>query len=101
MLNIRQRLYLATLLGSVLATNSSAEEIAPPGMARVSEGVFRPFYLAQNDPKELSVKAFYLDVLPVTNGDFLAFVQANPQWRRSQTKRIFADEAYLKQWAGD
>jgi formylglycine-generating enzyme len=100
-LNIRQRFCLAALLGSIVATNSRAGGIAPPGMARVSEGVFHPFFLAQNGPKQEPVKAFFLDVLPVRNGDFLAFVLANPQWRRSQAKRIFVDEAYLRNWAGD
>lgn len=101
MVSIAQPLRYAALLGSLLAIGLPTGEIAPPGMARIGEGVYRPFFLAQGDPKEISVKAFYLDVLPVTNGDFLAFVRANPQWRRSQTKRIFADDAYLKNWAGD
>ena len=39
--------------------------------------------------------------MPVTNGDFLEFVRANPRWQRSQVKKIFADEFYLKNWAGD
>jgi formylglycine-generating enzyme required for sulfatase activity len=37
----------------------------------------------------------------VTNGDFLEFVRANPDWQRSRVKRLFADEWYLKNWAGD
>src|SRR5512140_3523941 len=101
MSNFSQSFCLAALLGSVLAASSRAGEIAPPGMARIDAGMFRPFFLAPGDPKEVSVKAFYLDVLPVTNGDFLAFVRTNPQWRRSQAKRIFVDDAYLKNWAGD
>jgi formylglycine-generating enzyme required for sulfatase activity len=42
-----------------------------------------------------------LDALPVTNEDFLQFVRANPRWQRSSVKRLFADESYLKNWAGD
>ena len=95
------RFCVAALLGSALATSLRAGDIAPAGMARIKEGVFRPFFLAQGDPKEVAVKAFYLDVLPVTNGDFLAFVRASPQWRRSQARRLFVDDAYLKDWAGD
>jgi len=101
MFNFSHRLCLAVLLTSLLATSSRAGEIAPSGMARIEEGVFRPFFLAQGDLKEVAVKAFYLDVLPVTNGDFLAFVRASPQWRRSQARRLFVDDAYLKDWAGD
>ena len=101
MVKITQRLCCAALFGSVLAISVHAGETAPPNMARIGEGVYRPFFLAQGDPKEFPVKAFYLDVLPVTNGDFLAFVRANPKWRRSRAKRIFVDDAYLRDWAGD
>src|SRR5437764_14618151 len=73
----------------------------PVGMALISDGVYRPLFRAENDPKEVRVGAFYLEVYPVTNGDFLEFVRANPRWRRSRVKRIFADESYLRKWAGD
>jgi formylglycine-generating enzyme required for sulfatase activity len=42
-----------------------------------------------------------LDARPVTNAEFLDFVRDDPKWRRSRVKRLFADEAYLKHWAGD
>jgi len=70
-------------------------------MALISDGVYQPLFRAENDPKEVRVSAFYLDVYPVTNGDFIEFVRANPRWRRSQVKRIFADEPYLKNWSDD
>jgi formylglycine-generating enzyme len=73
----------------------------PNGMALIPAGVYHPFYRAPNDPKETRVKAFYLDVFPVSNREFLEFVRVNPRWQRSQVKRIFADESYLKNWAGD
>ena len=99
MLKISHRIYFTSLLVSV--TVACAADQSPTGMARIPDGVYRPFFLAQNDLKEVPVKAFCLDILPVTNGDFLEFVRANPRWRRSQVKRIFADESYLKNWAGD
>src|SRR6266536_5413818 len=73
----------------------------PVGMALISDGAYRPLFRAENDPKEVPVPAFFLDVYPVTNGGFLEFVRATPRWRRSRVKRIFADESYLKDWAGD
>src|SRR5262245_59443107 len=72
-----------------------------PGMALIPAGIYRPLFRGENDLKEVAVKAFFLDVSPVTNADFLEFVRANPRWRRSQVKRLFADENYLKPWAGD
>src|SRR5687767_9116065 len=75
---------------------------APPaGMGVIPTGVYRPLFRGTNDPKEIAVKAFCLDLLPVTNADFVEFVRTNPRWRRSQVKGLFADEGYLNDWAGD
>ena len=74
---------------------------APAGMVVVSGGVFKPLFRSTADFKEVAVKLFCLDVMPVTNDDFLQFVRANPRWQRSTVKRLFADESYLKSWAGD
>lgn len=73
----------------------------PIGMARVAGGVFRPAYRATNDPAQIQVKTFALDIVPVTNGDFLEFVRANPSWQRSRINRRLAEDSYLKHWAGD
>jgi formylglycine-generating enzyme required for sulfatase activity len=71
------------------------------GMVVISGGVFKPMFRSTADFKEVVVKPFHLDVLPVTNEDFLQFVRANPRWQRSVVKRLFADESYLKSWVGD
>jgi formylglycine-generating enzyme required for sulfatase activity len=70
-------------------------------MAVIPAGTFKPLFRSPTDVQEVAVRPFCLDVLPVTNGDFLEFVRANPRWRRSQVKRLFADESYLKNWQGD
>jgi formylglycine-generating enzyme required for sulfatase activity len=93
---------IATALAGVLVFWScgSAEQ-RPPGMALVPAGRYTPLFRSEQEPKEIPVPAFLLDVLPVTNGDFLEFVRANPKWRRSQIKRLFADDDYLKLWRDD
>jgi formylglycine-generating enzyme required for sulfatase activity len=73
----------------------------PPDMVCVSNGVFHPLFRSQTDLADVPVKKFLLDAEPVTNEKFLQFVRANPRWRRSQVKRLFADENYLKNWADD
>lgn len=70
-------------------------------MAAIPAGTYRPQFRGEKDPKEIAVAAFLLDCHPVTNGEFLDFVRANPKWQRSQAKRLFAEDRYLAHWAGD
>ena len=84
-----------------LALCTTCSAAAPPGMAVIPDGLYRPLFRNDKDAKELPVKSFALDLHPVTNMEFLEFVRANPRWRRSQVKRLFADENYLKHWSGD
>ncbi len=72
-----------------------------PGMTAIPDAIYRPLFRGEKDAKEIAVAAFQLDVRPVTNGEFVEFVRANPKWRRSQVKLLFADERYLAHWAGD
>lgn len=48
-----------------------------------------------------AVAPFELDAHPVTQGEFLAFVRAVPQWRRSRVPRVFAEKGYLADWKDD
>ena len=67
----------------------------------IPAGFYRPLFRGEKDPREIPVRAFQLEARPVTNAQFLEFVRANPQWRRSQVRRLFADAGYLQHWAGD
>ncbi len=78
-----------------------AVRAAQPGMAAIPEATYRPLFRGEKDAKEIPITAFQLDVRPVTNGEFLAFVREHPRWQRSQVKRLFADERYLAHWASD
>ena len=90
---------LASLLLAVTGRAAAVEP--PPGMALIPAGDYTPLLRDRNDPEKISVAAFYLDERPVTNGEFLAFVQANPKWRRSHVSPLFADGQYLAHWLGD
>jgi formylglycine-generating enzyme required for sulfatase activity len=68
-------------------------------MVEVQGGTFMPFYSSTGD--SVQVESFYIDQYAVTNGEYLEFVKANPKWRRSNIKPVFADKTYLKHWAGD
>jgi len=69
---------------------------AVPAMMLIKGGSYLPMY--SNNLQKTDVKTFYMDIYAVTNSDFLTFVRANPEWRKSQVKSIFADSNYLKQW---
>lgn len=71
----------------------------PSEMTRIEQGTYMPFYSSTKD--SVTVGAFYMDKYAVTNAKFLEFVRANPKWRRSRIKKVFADTGYLKHWGGD
>lgn len=67
-------------------------------------GAHRPLYTDATDATDaptVAIAAFRLDARAVTNADFLAFARANPKWRKSQVKPLFADANYLAHWRGD
>ena len=47
------------------------------------------------------VDAFYMDKYEVTNAQFKAFVDANPQWRKDSIPRAYHDGYYLNHWTGN
>lgn len=89
----------ALLLLSFTAWSMAAEHPVPAEMARVEGGEYIPMFGDRSEPR--SVATFLLDRRPVTNAEFLEFVRKHPKWQRSKVKRLFADQGYLNQWAGD
>jgi formylglycine-generating enzyme required for sulfatase activity len=89
------------ILMLALSLFGGSVQAAPAGMALVPAGEFKPLFTAPGDSNAIPVAAFYLDIEPVTNADFLRFVTTNPKWRKSNARRIFADVEYLKNWTGD
>jgi len=95
----RFRHLLATITLGLMG--AGINHAAPTGMVEIPAGEYVPLFTSPVDPASVPVPAFYLDELPVTNAQFLAFVQANPKWRRSNVSPLFADQSYLKHWVGD
>jgi formylglycine-generating enzyme required for sulfatase activity len=50
------------------------------------------------DQAPIAIGSFRLDRDPVTNGEFLEFVNTHPKWRRDRVARLFADPQYLTHW---
>lgn len=106
--NMKKRTILvcATLLMAIAFTSTTSEARAHPSdftsteRSRISGGWYEPILLV-GEIRTVEVAPFLFDDYPVSNGDYLAFVQANPQWRRSTVPALFAGSGYLSHWAGD
>lgn len=95
------RFFSGTLTLTLTLTLTGPAAEASVGMVLIPAGTYTPVVRATDDPADVAVAAFWLDARPVTNSEFLAFVRANPRWRRSQVSPLFADSQYLAPWAGD
>lgn len=86
-------LVLLALVPSLGHAAAAVEYVDLPGGTFLS-------VLAYEDMADGSrVAPFRLATEPVSNGEFLRFVQAHPQWRRDRVPRLFADAGYLSHWA--
>lgn len=70
-------------------------------LVKIPAGSYTPLYSESEQKKTVDVQGFYLDMYPVTNQAFLAFVTQQPHWRKSQVVGLFADSAYLQSWKSD
>lgn len=66
----------------------------------VPGGELRSVLPIEEGKDSVRVQEFQLNRKPVTNGEFLQFVRAYPQWRRGKIPAIFADQNYLAHWRG-
>jgi len=91
------------LLALSLPASAEAKPQVPAGppaeMVAIPAGVYRPLLPISPAEAEVAVAAFWLDRVPVTNADFLRFVEATPAWRRDRVGRLRADGRYLEHWA--
>jgi hypothetical protein len=53
--------------GAAMQAQPNPVDSPPPGMAVIPAGIYRPSFRGENDAREISTSAFYLDILPVTN----------------------------------
>jgi formylglycine-generating enzyme len=69
------------------------------GSVPIPGGSYDAFYAVAGEI-EAVVAPFSIDVTPVTNARYLAFVTAEPLYRRGAIPALFADPGYLRHWAG-
>jgi len=77
----------------LLATQATGAEYLPlPG------GTFASVLPADAKDADVIVLPFRLRTEPVTNAEFLAFVNAHVEWRRDHVASVFAEARYLSHW---
>jgi formylglycine-generating enzyme required for sulfatase activity len=70
---------------------------ATAGQVAIKGGVFTPLYGSAKKP--VKVSSFLMDVAPVTNAEFLKFVNSHPEWSKPLVSPLFAEADYLQHWA--
>ncbi len=83
---------LSSLVATALAEPRDAKTVV------VGAGAYRPLFPASPEQTQVAVASFRMDRTPVTNGEFLAFVSAHPEWKRDRIQRVFAEPSYLSHW---
>lgn len=68
-------------------------------MVLVSGGKYVPLY--GRDSAKVEIDNFKMDIFPVTNREYIAFLKENPKWRKSNIKTLFAEGNYLMQFEND
>src|SRR5690606_41772755 len=90
-------LSLLILLSAALGASAQPS----PEMVWIQGGRYVPLYASTAEKAATEVDGFLLSRYPVTNAEYLEFVRANPEWRRSAVQPLFADEQYPAHRNGD
>ena len=97
-----------TVCASPVVYEGEIDELyAPAGMVLIPAGSFEmgsadeEAYDAEQPVHTVNLDAFYMDVYEVTNAQFKAFVDANPEWQKSRIDRRFHNVLYLVDWHGN
>ncbi len=86
-------------------TPDPPDSAAPEDMVLIPAGKFQmgsnAGHFDEKPVHTVYVDAFYMDVYEVTNAQYKAFVDANPQWGKDQIPSRYHDGNYLKPWNGN
>jgi formylglycine-generating enzyme required for sulfatase activity len=85
---------LGLLLGAAVAADGNDSN----PLVRVEGSAHFQSALQSGKADGTAVRSFMLQRHPVTNAEFLAFVNAHPEWRRDAVPALFADGGYLSHW---
>ena len=90
----------AAQLAALLGCSAVATAADIPWMPVPAQASFASVLKYEDTLGSLRVSGFELQRHPVTNAQFLAFVQQHSEWQRGRAPLVLADNRYLKHWAG-
>jgi len=83
----------------LLACFVSTASLAGGAYVRVPAGEFQSVLKYEDNKGKQKIAAFDMMKQPVTNAQFLEFVQKNPNWQRGKVPTVFAEPThYLSHW---
>lgn len=86
------------LLALVLAAGFTPAAQAQHDWVDIPAGRFVSVLSLGKAGAEIAVDGFALTRVPVSNRQFLEFVQTHPQWQRGKAPAVFVDDQYLSHW---
>lgn len=87
---------LTVIVSLCVGATGSAALAAEP--VSVPAGRFAPLFGLDVGQSSFAVAAFRIDVRPVSQNQFAAFLARQPQWRRENVSPALSDSAYLASW---
>lgn len=87
-------MFACAMLAAAASARAAGEYIAIPA------GTINSVLANDADTSPVSVAPFAMRAVPVTNGEYLAFVKAHREWQRGKSPATFADGTYLHTWRG-
>jgi formylglycine-generating enzyme required for sulfatase activity len=90
---------LTRLVTTALLFAVSHLAVATSTMVVIAAGDYVPQFGDSATP--VHVDRYALDAYPVSNAEYLNFVQGQPKWQKSRVTPLFADQAYLAHWSAD
>ncbi len=77
-----------------------SDPVLPADYVAIPGGRFESAVPTDGKSAQPLIAPYRLRTEPVTNTEFLAFVQVHPPWRRDRIASLFADDRYLAHWSG-
>lgn len=85
------------LLGLLVAGLAMQAQAGDPDYVRI-DGSDKFSSVLPGAPQGVAVHAYWLRRLPVSNGEFRAFLAAHPEWQKGRVPMLLADSDYLGHW---